>query len=77
MTELEQQILDNLLALEAAAAQMPTANPKPNLLPIFSRLDELAGQLPRGTDPDLLHYLHRKSYQKAAALLQERQRANT
>jgi hypothetical protein len=53
---------------------MATTNPKPNLLPIFSRLDELARQLPPGTEPDLLHYLHRKSYQKACALLQQRQR---
>jgi hypothetical protein len=73
MTVIEQQILDNLMALEAAAAQMATANPKPDLLPIFLRLDELARQLPPGTEPDLLHYLHRKSYQKASALLQQRQ----
>jgi hypothetical protein len=74
MTLVEQQILDNLMALEAAAAKMATANPKPDLLPIFSRIDELARQLPPATEPDLLHYLHRKSYQKACALLQQRQR---
>jgi len=73
MTLIEQQILANLLALETAAAQMATARPKPDLLPIFSRLDELTRQLPPGTEPDLLHYLHRKSYQKASALLQQRQ----
>ena len=77
MTLIEQQILDNLLALETAAAQMATANPKPDLLPIFSRLDELTRQLPPGTEPDLLHYLHRKSYQKACAFLQERQGGKT
>ncbi len=71
MTLIEQQILDNLMALEAAAAKMAAANPKPDLLPIFSRLDELARQLPSGAEPDLLHYLHRKSYQKACALLQQ------
>lgn len=76
MTLIEEQILDNLLALENAAAQMATASPKPNLLPIFSRLDELARQLPPGTDPELLHFLHRKSYQKARALLQQRQGGN-
>ena len=73
MTLIEEQILDNLVALEAAVAQMATANPKPDLLPIFSRLDELTRQLPPGTEPDLLHYLHRKSYQKARELLQRRQ----
>jgi hypothetical protein len=74
LTLIEQQILDNLMALEAAAAKMPAATPKPDLLPIFSRLDELARQLPAGSEPDLLHYLHRKSYQKACALLRQRQR---
>jgi hypothetical protein len=73
MTLIEQQILDNLMELEASAAKMAAANPKPDLLPIFSRLDELARQLPPGADPDLLHYLHRKSYQKACALLRQRQ----
>jgi len=73
MTLIEQQILDSLAALEAAVARMAEANPKPDLLPIFSRLDELTRQLPPGTEPDLLHYLHRKSYQKASALLRERQ----
>ena len=61
------------MALEVAAAQMATANPKPDLLPIFSRLDDLTRKLPPGTDPELLHFLHRKSYQKASALLQQRQ----
>ena len=68
MIPTEQQILQTLLALEKAAA-----DPKPDLLPILSRLDELSGQLPSGTHPDLLHYLRRKSYQKAAAFLQHRQ----
>ena len=36
---------------------MPTANPKPNLLPIFTRLDELTRQLPRHADPQLLHII--------------------
>jgi Tfp pilus assembly protein PilO len=76
VTLIEQQILDNLTALEAAAANM-AANPKPDLMPLFRRLDELARQLPAGTEPDLLHYLHRKSYQKACALLRRRQRGTT
>jgi hypothetical protein len=73
MTPTEAEILRSLKALEAAVSQMPTANPKPDLLPIFKRLDELTARLPRETEPDLLHYLHRKSYQKARAFLEERQ----
>jgi hypothetical protein len=55
---------------------MPTANPKPNLLPLFSRLDQLAKQLPPDTAPDLLHYLQKKSYGKARLFLEGRDGEN-
>ena len=73
MNVIEQQILGNLMALESAVARMPASNPKPDLVSIFARIDELARQLPPGTDPELLHFLQRKSYQKARALLQQQQ----
>jgi hypothetical protein len=76
MTEIEQEILDSLLALEAAVQAMPAANPKPNLQPLFARLDELAARLPKGADPNLLHYLHKKSYEKARLFLQGREEEN-
>ena len=59
-----------------AVQALPTANPKPSLLPIFSRLDELTRQLPSGADPSLLHYLHKKSYEKARLFLQGRDAEN-
>jgi hypothetical protein len=55
---------------------MPSANPKMDLLELFARIDELANQLPRDTDPALLHYLHKKSYQKARRFLQGREAEN-
>ncbi|HZL13720.1 MAG TPA: hypothetical protein VFC85_06205 [Verrucomicrobiae bacterium] len=67
---LEKTLLDALVELGHAVKSMPTANPKPNLLPIFSRLDELTRQLPRETEPQLLHYLHKKSYEKARLFLE-------
>lgn len=70
MNETEQAILATLLELEEKVAQMKTANPKPNLLPVFDRLDALARELPPGADPELLHFLHKKSYEKARMLLQ-------
>ena len=66
---LEQQIAVALADLEQAVKSMATANPKPNLLPLFRRIDELTSQLPRDTDPVLLHYLHKRSYQKASLFL--------
>jgi len=70
VTLIEENILAALLELERAVESMPRANPKPNLLPMFARLDELTGALPKDADPLLLHYLHKKSYQKARLFLQ-------
>jgi hypothetical protein len=65
MTAIERDILTALIDLEAAVKSMPTANPKPNLLPLFQRIEALAAQLPSSAAPDLLHYLHKRSYEKA------------
>lgn len=76
MNEIERQILEAILELERAVQSMPTAQPKPNLVPLFGRIDELTAQLPRATDPTLLHYLHKKSYEKARLYLQGRDAEN-
>lgn len=76
MTETERSLLTALVELENTVASMPAANPKPSLLPLFSRLDELTRQLPRDADPSLLHYLHKKSYQKARLFLEGRDAEN-
>jgi hypothetical protein len=76
MTQTEQDILVALVELEDTVRRMPTANPKPSLLPFFTRLDELTRQLPPGTSSDLLHYLHKKSYEKARLFLQGRDAEN-
>jgi len=76
MTETEKSILQTLLELETTIKSMASANPKPSLLPLFSRLDELTAQLPKNTEPDLLHYLHKRSYEKARLLLQGRAAEN-
>ena len=76
MTQTESEILSTLIELESAVASMPGANTKPDLLPLFSRLDLLTRQLPAAADPLLLHYLHKKSYQKARLFLQGRDAEN-
>jgi hypothetical protein len=76
MTEAEDAILRALNELDTAVKSMATAKPKPNLLPIFERIDALARQLPRGTDPQLQHYLQKKSYEKARLFLQGRDAEN-
>ena len=75
-SSLENDILKALVALDAAVKSMATAVPKPDLLPLFSHLDELTARLPRQTDPVLLHYMHKKSYEKARLFLQGREAEN-
>jgi hypothetical protein len=72
MTALEHDIFKALNDLEAAVKSMATADPKPSLLPLFQRIETLAGQLPRETSPDLLHYMQKKSYEKARLWLEGR-----
>jgi len=76
MSDTEKEILDTLVDLNETVQSMATANPKPNLMPLFARLDELTRQLPRDTPPTLLHYLHKKSYEKARLFLQGRDGEN-
>jgi len=76
MTEPESKILQALVELASAVKSMPTSDPKPDLLRLFSRLDDLTGQLPKETDRTLLHYLHQKSYEKARLWLEGREAEN-
>ena len=76
VVDILQNILAVLVELDSAVKAMPAANPKPSLLPLFARIDELTQQLPRDTDPTLLHYLHKKSYEKARLWLLDRDAEN-
>ena len=76
MNEIEQDVLMTLTELDTAVKAMAKANPKPNLLPLFARIDTLARQLPLGTDPSLRHYLHKQSYEKARLFLVDREAEN-
>ncbi|MFO1499335.1 MAG: hypothetical protein U1G07_13225, partial [Verrucomicrobiota bacterium] len=62
--------------LDATVQALAAAKAKPNLLPLFQRIDQLTAELPGGTDPALLHYLHKKSYEKARLWLQGRDAEN-
>ena len=72
----ENELLAALTQLAETVKGLPAANPKPSLLPVFSHLDELTQQLPHDTDPTLLHYLHKKSYEKARLFLEGRDAEN-
>ena len=72
----EKQLLDALVELDTAVKAMSSENPKPGLMPLFSRIDELAEKLPPSADPELRHFLQRKSYEKARLHLLERGEGN-
>ena len=73
---IESQLLGALTHLDETVKSFATAHPKPSLLPLFSKIDELTDQLPRDTNPTLLHYLHKKSYEKARLYLLDREAEN-
>ena len=72
MTQTERKILNTLLELEQSARSLASSQSQPALRLLLARLDKLASQLPADAPPELLHYLQRKSYQKARAFLQQR-----
>ena len=76
MTETEKHILKSLIELDGAVQSLRTANPKPELQPIMARLDRLTDELPKDSDPSLLHYLRKKSYEKARLFLEGRDGEN-
>lgn len=76
MNEPEAKLLRTLLELEGAVQAMSQPGPKPDVMPLFARLDQLTAALPPGTDPNLLHYLRKKSYQKARLWLEGREAEN-
>ena len=76
MNELEKEILTALTELDRTVKAMTSSNPRPALQPLFVRLAELTARLPASADPNLRHYLHRKSYEKARLWLEGRDAEN-
>jgi hypothetical protein len=76
MTTIEKDILQSLHDLDGAVKSLRTATPKPDLQAIFERLERLTDELPAQADPNLLHYLHKKSYEKARLFLEGRDKEN-
>lgn len=75
MTELERKILDSLTELDGAVQSLRTTHPKP-LQPLLARLDQLTEELPENSHPRLVHYLRKKSYEKARLFLEGREADN-
>jgi hypothetical protein len=72
MTQLEQQLYEALTALDQAVKSFAATKQPVDLMPLFRRIDELGAQLLPETDPQLLHFLQRKSFEKATLWLEDR-----
>jgi hypothetical protein len=68
----EKNILQCLTELDQAVKTLSNGSPKPDLKALLARLDDLTREMPRDTNPNLLHYLHRRSYEKARQFLLQR-----
>ena len=67
---IEDELLKVLLAFEAAVTSV-SKDSKTDLMAHFNQIDKLTAQLPKNTDKELLHYLHKKSYEKARMFLED------
>jgi len=76
VTTLESDVLNELKRLEATGAGMNRGGPPVSILPVVQRLARLTADLPAATDPQLLHYLHKRSYEKARLFLEGREGEN-
>jgi hypothetical protein len=76
MSELEERILRALVELDRQVKSVSAPGPKPDFVAHFAEIDALTRQLPGDTSPQLLHYLHKKSYEKARFFLEGRDAEN-
>ncbi|MCL4177414.1 MAG: hypothetical protein KJ072_06675 [Verrucomicrobia bacterium] len=74
MTENERALHAALVELGAAVKPASAGSPRPDLIRLFERIDALTAALPPGTDREFLHFLHRKSYEKARLWLEAQTR---
>lgn len=70
MNEHEQALHAALVELAEAARPPAPGAPRADLMQIFGRIDALTASLPADVDRELLHFLHRKSYEKAREWLE-------
>ena len=72
MTDLETELLTILRKLDETARTSPAPGPRPDLPVALARIADLTRRLPAGTPPELLHFLHKRSLEKARLFLEGR-----
>ena len=69
-SELAAVLRERLALIADEASRRDVASHMGRLQEVSARIDALRAQLPKTTDPQLLHYLQRASYDKALAHLE-------
>ena len=72
MTTIENELLSALALLETRAKDPLSKTSKPSLLELFTQIEALQTQGMDTLNPQLRHYLERKSYEKALGWLREK-----
>lgn len=72
MNQLEMRLLEALQALEVSIRPRPAGSTAVDVRPHLSELDRLTRELPTDADPQLVHFLRRRSYEKARLFLEGR-----
>jgi hypothetical protein len=76
VNDIERGLWQTLLELDRRVKTLSASGGQPGLQPLFAELDDLTRRLPPQTAPELLHYLHKKSYTKARLFLEGRDAEN-
>lgn len=71
MTSVETQILEAIVEMDRRIQAMKQGGGKPELLPLWRKLDALCAELPRDTHLKLIHFLENKSYERAREWIEE------
>jgi hypothetical protein len=69
MNTAERELMEALVGFERLVGS-GVPGPKPGLGEALARIDAASRRLPVGTPPDLLHYLGKRSYEKARLWLE-------
>ena len=74
LVDLAQALRERLAIIQDEESRRDTERHMARLSAISEKIDKLQAALPRPIDPQLAHYLQRRSYDKALEFLEERAR---
>ena len=77
LVDLREALRERLAIIQDEESRRDTERHMDRLSAISEKIDKLQAALPRPIDPQLAHYLQRRSYDKALEFLEERARCRS